>query len=215
MTTRREFIAAGSFLTLAPDLAQAATPQPKSEPPELTFDFDQTRFNAILSKEAKHKQCFGIKTLAYGSALEGMANSIRAYDEFLKEGPGAIQLVGVLYHGPAIAFAMNDTIWDQYLAPLAKHAPPAISADMAEIQPGHGNPYKKQVADLVSKGASFFVCHNAIVGFSDFAAKALKTTAAGIHGAIMAGILPGALVVPAGVMAINAAQEAKFTYIAS
>jgi intracellular sulfur oxidation DsrE/DsrF family protein len=31
----------------------------------------------------------------------------------------------------------------------------------------------------------------------------------------MAGILPGALVVPAGVMAINAAQEAKFTYIAS
>jgi hypothetical protein len=30
----------------------------------------------------------------------------------------------------------------------------------------------------------------------------------------MAGIVPGALVVPAGVMAINACQEAKFTYIA-
>jgi intracellular sulfur oxidation DsrE/DsrF family protein len=31
----------------------------------------------------------------------------------------------------------------------------------------------------------------------------------------MAGIVPGALVVPAGVMAINACQEAKFTYIQS
>jgi hypothetical protein len=46
-------------------------------------------------------------------------------------------------------------------------------------------------------------------------ADALKQPHEKVHAAILAGILPGALVVPAGVMAINACQEAKFTYIQS
>jgi intracellular sulfur oxidation DsrE/DsrF family protein len=210
MSTRKDFLAAGSLFALTPALAKAATP-----PPELTFQFDQTRFNEILGKDAKHKQCFGVRMLERGGALEGMGNSIQAYDDFLKEGPGAIQVVGVLYHGPSIAFAMNDTIWNEYLVAAAKQAPPFIREDMAGVKAGRGNPYKKQVADLVGKGASFFVCHNAIVGFSQFAASALNTTTAKVHDAILAGILPGGLVVPAGVMAVNACQEAKFTYIAA
>jgi hypothetical protein len=36
-----------------------------------------------------------------------------------------------------------------------------------------------------------------------------------VHRRLMSSIVPSALVVPAGVMAINACQEAKFTYIQS
>jgi intracellular sulfur oxidation DsrE/DsrF family protein len=217
MSTRKDFMAAGSLFALTPELARAATPapKPKSEPPELTFDFDQTRFNDILSKTAKHKQCFGIMKLNDGGPLEGMNNSINAYVGFLKEGSGAIQTVGVLYHGASIGFAMNDAIWNEYLIPGLSQAPPVIRQDVGTIKRGHGNPFKDDVRELVSKGASFFVCHNAIAGFSELVAGALKADPGKVHAAIMAGILPGALVVPAGVMAINACQEAKFTYIAT
>jgi intracellular sulfur oxidation DsrE/DsrF family protein len=215
MTTRKEFLATGSLLAVTTPIAQAATPSPKSTPPPLTFQFDQARFNDILNKTAKHKQCFGIVKINEGSGLDGMMNSITAYDDFLKEGPGAMQAVGVLYHGAAIAFAMSDAIWNQYLIPAVPHLFASIRQDIGSPKPGAGNPYKDRVQGLVARGASFFVCHNAIAGVSGFLADSLKTSPQKVHAAIMAGIVPGALVVPAGVMAVNACQEAKFTYIAT
>lgn len=217
MSTRKDFLAAGSLYALTPALADASpTPKPKTAaPPELTFSFDQERFNAILAKNARHKQCFGVTKIADGAALEGMNNSMNAYADYLKEGAGALQAVAVLYHGPSIALAMSDAIWNEYLIPGLSAAPAFIRADIGSAKRGQGNPYKGQVAELVGKGASFFVCHNAIAGVSDLTASALKTSAQKVHAAILAGILPGGLVVPAGVMAINACQEAKFTYISA
>jgi intracellular sulfur oxidation DsrE/DsrF family protein len=210
MSTRKDFLAAGSLFALTPALAGAAPP-----PPELTFQFDETRFSEILNKSAKHKQCFGITKINGGAPLEGMMNSIKAYEDFLKEGPGALQAVGVLYHGASIGFAMSDAIWNEYLIPAVAHMPPPLRQDVGNPKAGTGNAYKNDVRDLIARGASFFVCHNAIAGVSDFVASALKTSPQKVHAAIMAGILPGALVVPAGVMAVNACQEAKFTYIAT
>ena len=218
MSTRKHFLAAGSLFALTPAVAQAAAPTAKPKAtaePQLTFQFDQTRFNEILSKSAKHKQCFGITKLNDGAPLEGMMNSIEAYNDFLKEGPDALQAAGVLYHGAAVAFAMNDAVWNEYLIPAAQHMPAVLRQDFGSLKPGRGNTYKDQVRELVAKGASFFVCHNAIVGVSGFVASTLKTSPQKVHAAIMAAILPGALVVPAGVMAINACQEAKFTYISA
>ncbi len=215
MSTRKDFLTTVAAAAATP--AVTARPIPTTAPatPELTFQFDQTRFNEILAKNAKHKQCFGIMKLSGGAPLEGMDNSIRAYDDFLKEGPGSMQAVAVLYHGPSVGFAMDDDIWNDYLIPGLSHAPAHIREDVGTIKRGRGNPFKSEVRDLVNKGSSFFVCHNAIAGFSELLAGALKTDVRKTHAALMAGILPGAMVVPAGVMAINACQEAKFTYIAT
>lgn len=212
MSTRKDFLAAGSLFAIAPSAGNK--PAPKPTPPNLTFQFDQKRFNDILAKDAKHKQCFGITTVEEGAGLEGMGNSIRAYEDFLKEGPGAMQAVGVLYHAGA-AFGFNDAIWNEYLIPSLAIAPAFIRQDIGHVKPGQGNAYKKQVAELVGKGAAFFVCHNAIAGISEMAASAVKISPENVHTAILAGLLPGTLVVPAGVMAVNACQEAKFTYIAA
>jgi intracellular sulfur oxidation DsrE/DsrF family protein len=225
MSTRRDFISATSLLALAP-VSVNASPASKTNSPEpnLTFNFDEDQFNRILAKPAKHKQCFGVTKLEDGGPLDGMNNTIEAYEQYLKEPPESVQVVAVLYHGAAIAFALSDAVWNEFIAPAISQAPESVKKDMADIKLGHGNPYLRStgndpdevtVQSLLKKGASFFVCHNAIVGFSYGAAKAKNIGVETAHAAILAGIIPGALAVPAGVMAINACQEARFTYIQS
>jgi len=220
LNTRKEFLVGSSLLAFTPAIAQAATATPPPKPKvqkesELRFDFDDTRFNEILAKPAKHKQCFGVTKVDDGVVLMSMANTINAYEQYLHEAPGSVHTLAVLYHGAAIALAMNDTVWNTVLLPAIKSGPEHIKTQFAGAKAGKGNPYAKDFAGMVARGSSFFVCHNAIAGFAGLAADALKKPVAHVHAEIMAGILPGALVVPAGVMAIDAAQEAKFTYIQS
>lgn len=226
MTTRTEFLATLASAAAVP----AAAASPKSAPPPVTahdarpaFHFDAARFNEILAKPARHRQVFGAKKVDGGTVLYAMNNSIDAYDVFLKEGPASMHAVAVLYHGAAIALAMNDAVWNAVLFPTLKKASESFRADFADAKPGKGNPYLRSatsstsdlsVQSLGKRGSHFFVCHNAIAGFAAMAAGALKEPAQKVHDAIMAGIVPNALVVPAGVMAINACQEAKFTYLA-
>lgn len=220
MTTRKGFLAVSSLLALAPQAARAATPRPAThgaapKPQDLTFTFDRERFDAILARPAKHKQCFGATKVDGGSVMEGMNNTIAAYREYMDEAPASVQTVAVLYHGAAIALAFDDAVWNEILFPSLKAAPQDIRAQFSDARPGKGNPYAKDLADMVGRGSSFFVCHNALAGFAGIAADALKAPVAKLHREMLAGVLAGALVVPAGVMAINACQEAHFTYIQS
>lgn len=215
MSTRKDFIAASSLFALAPAVAQAASPPPSPSAPSLRLNFDKARFNEMLARPALHRQCFGATKVDHGSVIDGMNNTRNAYVEYYGEMQASVHTAAVLYHGAAIALAMNNGVWNQILLPLVKGAPPKLRDEFAGAKPGKGNPYVKDVQNAVAQGSSFFVCHNAIAGFSHMAAEALKQPVEKIHAAILAGILPGALVVPAGVMAINACQEAKFTYIQS
>ena len=225
MTSRKDFLAS-TPLALAP-LLVAATPAPSAKPaaskgPE--FAFDRARFDEILGKTAQHKQCFGATKLSDGEVLNAMQNSIQAYETYLHEAPGSFQAVAVLYHGASIGLAMNDEIWNDFLTPFAKVAPAGARADLTAEKLGKGNPYLRSASSspddvsverLVQQGASFFVCHNAVAGLTGALAHTLKKPYAQVHDAVLGGIVPGALVVPAGVMAINACQEAHFTYIAA
>lgn len=215
MSTRKDFIAASSLFALAPAAAAAASPSPKpaAAPPELRFAFDRATFNAILAKPARHKQCFGATKIAIGNVIDGMDNTIEAYEQYLGEAPGSVHTVAVLYHGPAFAIGLNDKVWNDIIAPVLPGAPADLRDQFEGFKAGLGNPYASSVAQAVAKGSSFFLCHNAIVGMVYMAAKTLKQTPEKVHAAVMNGVLPGALVVPAGVMAVNACQEAKFTYI--
>lgn len=215
MNTRKDFLITSSVFALAPAIAAASPSTKPAKSDELRFDFDRSRFNEMLAKPAKHKQCFGATKIEDGSVMNGMSNTMNAYEQYLGEAPGSVHTAAVLYHGAAIALALNDAVWNDVLLPTVKNALPDLKDQFKDARPGKGNPYAKQFAGMVARGSSFFVCHNAIAGFAQMAGGALKRPAENVHAAIMAGILPGALVVPAGVMAINACQEAKFTYIQS
>ncbi len=172
-----------------------------------------------------HRQCFGATNIAGGDVLDAMLNSIRAYEDYLHDKPGSMHAAAVLYHGSSIALAMNDSIWNDYIASLAKSGPQSIRDQLKDETLGKGNLYlhaeksdpedDSSIEAMVGRGCSFFVCHNAIAGLTGAISHSLKKPYARVYTAIMNGIVPGALVVPAGVMAINACQEAHFTYIAS
>lgn len=215
MNTRKEFLLVSSLLAAAPAAAQAASPQPRRTPASPSFDFDQARFSEILNKPAQHKQCFGAVKIDFGNVINGMNNTMNAYEAYLGEAPGSVQTVAVLYHGSAVALALDDAVWNDLLFPSLGKASEDIRQQFAGEKPGKGNQYKRELSDTVARGASFFLCHNAIAGFAGIVAGILNQPVQKVHDTIVAGVLPGGLVVPAGVMAINAAQEAKFTYIQS
>lgn len=218
LTTRKDFLAIGSLLATAPQVVGPATPSSNTSvagDADLTFTFDRQVFERVLNKPAKHRQCFGAVRLDGGGIVTSMANSIMAYDDFLQEGLGAMYAVGVLYHSSAIALAMNDDVWDNILVPYLKHNLD-WQKEIPEAKAGGGNPYMKPiwVPGLIKyRGGAFFVCNNAITAFAYGAAEALSRPAQEVYTEILKGIVPGAVLVPSGVMAINACQEARFTYI--
>ena len=75
------------------------------------------------------------------------------------------------------------------------------------------------IEGLTKRGASFFVCNNALMGLATFLATSSPFGGGRGVDAILADLqahlAPGAILVPAGVAALNAAQEAKFTYVAA
>jgi intracellular sulfur oxidation DsrE/DsrF family protein len=226
MTSRKDFLLSSSLAAVVQVPSPSASPGGLRAPLPLRkrfrgdaipFDFNRAQFDAILAKPAKHKQCFGSKKIDGGSVIEGMTNTINAYDDYYNEPDGSAQTVAVLYHGFSIALALSNTVWNDILVPLAKNGPKELRDQLTDVKPGKGNPYlaKIWVPGIVARGASFFLCNNALSGIAGVAADVLKESATKVHSAMLAGIVPGAMAVPAGVMAINAAQEARFTYIAA
>lgn len=100
---------------------------------------------------------------------------------------------------------------------MRERMPPGLKA-------GSGNPYlhtarsrspeyDASIEALVLRRASFFICNNAVLGMANDIATALGKHPADVYKQLVASTVPGSLLVPAGVMAINACQEAHFTYI--
>lgn len=213
MSTRKTFLLATAVAAATPALALAG-PAP--------YTFDRAGFAARLAREAKHRQCFGVTKLAGGTALENMYNSIYAYEISLGEGNGALHAAAVLYHGTSIAMAFDHATWNALIWP---------SKLLTESDLGKGNwrathrdnPFygtagrdESSIQGLAKRhGASFFVCNNAVTGMASEIAGALKMQDETVYARLIGGVVPEAMVVPAGVMAINACQEAKFTYIQS
>jgi len=79
----------------------------------------------------------------------------------------------------------------------------------------NGEAVRSLIADLVSRGSHFFLCNNAFSGSVSGAASVLKRSPAETYRYMSGHFISNAMLVPAGVMALNATQEAHFTYVAS
>lgn len=68
---------------------------------------------------------------------------------------------------------------------------------------------------LMQRGASFFVCNKALTGLAVSIANlpSAQGSADELLSALQGHVLAGITIVPAGVAALNALQEAKFTYV--
>jgi intracellular sulfur oxidation DsrE/DsrF family protein len=186
----------------------------------------------ILASPRRHRQVFGISQVRDGTGLGQMRNSLNAYEYARREGPGTLHALAVLY-GTAVALALDDLVWREHRIADALR----LRADEVHREGAHdGNPFAHargntavtdpadpqsaaqdaSVAALARRGASFFVCLNALTGFAaalvagGFATESVDHVLA----ALRAHLVPGTVLVPAGVAAINDAQEAHYTYVA-
>jgi intracellular sulfur oxidation DsrE/DsrF family protein len=145
-----------------------------------------------------------------------MRNSIDGFAGGYGDGPGSLHSVAVCY-GFSIVSVLDDAMWTKYgfSAAMAAYAPPDI-VPKAPLT----NPYTAEVAKLVADGATFFVCNNALNGIAGyFGAKQLGVATVtpdqrkAVRDEFAAHMLPGTMIVPAGVVAITVAQENGFALI--
>jgi intracellular sulfur oxidation DsrE/DsrF family protein len=207
----------------AAEPAPAASAAPKPAGGAVPFHFDRDAFAAILAKPYPHRQLITATTYAEGSLVPHyLNNSMHAYADpaGFAAGPDALHCVAVLY-GPAIAMVLDDAAWQKY--PIGVLTSKDMEKPLSRTAPDlpRKNPHIAEVADLVAHGVSFFVCNNAFSGLAAYLGKnadgtdATREQVVAVHDDLASHFVAGASLVPAGVAAINAAQEARFTFLHS
>ena len=203
MTSRRLFLAAGA-VTAAVASVSAATAAPAAA---AVADFDRATFEARLRAPFRHRQAFASAQVADGAVLGFIFNSLNAYETGFGEGPNTLNAAAILYHN-AVALGVDDLAWQNYqIADVIRRAGDRLTSTSP------GNPFVRgprgwSFGELQSRNTSFFVCQNAL---TDLAQRCGTT-----YDTLRARLLPGMMLVPAGVAAVNAIQEEHFTlFVAS
>ncbi len=119
----------------------------------------------------------------------------------------------------AIAMALGDDVWAKYkLGEQFNVNDPATKAPMlrnpfAHVRPGEMQPFPDAAAEkLLARGVKIGVCNVALTLRSARAAQQLGVAKEEAKREWVAGLLPGATVVPSGVLAVSRAQEHSCTY---
>jgi hypothetical protein len=215
MTTRKTFLAAGAAL--------ATIGVPLKAPTKDTL----AAFDDAVRTNAPHKHIFAATMFAEGDVISAMRNTLNAYQE-LGTPMSDIFPVAVLYHGPVVAIALDDAMWNKYVVAGAKKLPPKSDARAdfdsiydASSERTDGNPclhqhapHDRSVESLVGDvNARFLVCNNALRGYSSQLATVLAQPPNEIYADLTGHLVKNTTIVPAGVWAIHALQELHFTLL--
>lgn len=195
MPSRLGFLAAGATIAAATGVAWPA--------PARAADFDLTAFQAIARAPFPHRQAFASPLVAGGAVLGFMVNSLNAYEHGFEQTPGTLHAAAVFY-STGVALALDDEAWNAYRIADAVRA----AGDRVDAVTGGGNPFVRgpqgwTFGELRARRASFFACNNALTSLARRLGAAPDD--------LRAHVLPGMMIVPAGVAAINALQEERFT----
>jgi len=195
MNSRRTFLAAGALAAAATGVSFRAA--------AASTGFDRSAFEARARAPFRHRQAFATPQVADGAVLGFMFNSLNAYESDFGEGPGTLHPAAVLYHN-GVALALDDAAWRSFgIADVIRRSGDHVTATAADGNPFLRAPQGKTIGELGRRGASFFVCHNALVDLAERSATTLDV--------LQSHLLPGMMMVPAGVAAVNALQEEHFT----
>jgi intracellular sulfur oxidation DsrE/DsrF family protein len=181
-------------------------------------EFDGAAINKILTLSNDNKQVFQsveLATIAPGvaSLYIHMQNSLNAYQFSYNMGANGLAVLAVLI-GPSIALALNDAMWKKYKIGAALKADPtntyysaSSNLDLAASPDDPNGIYQDWSAQaLLKRGASFMVCHNATTAFAAMLGQGVGIAPQVALNDFVSNMLPGFLMVPAGVAAVQAAQ---------
>jgi|GEM_PF-818465 intracellular sulfur oxidation DsrE/DsrF family protein len=202
--TREAFLAGTAVLAAAPAMAQGVSKIPAIE--------------SVLHKPARHKQVIAAVKLDHGAPLRHAMNGLNAFEYAFGQGPGALH-VAVVFYGSSLLIAANDAMWEKY------HLFDILDASndgLPDLIHTPQNPWLRPMAHadddfsiqtLSRRGVTFIVCNNALHAMSRFIAAKQSLSDGQVYADLSHNLVPGAIIVPAGVAAIVLAQEAGFTFL--
>ena len=169
---------------------------------------------------AKHRAVLDTAAHRNGKPLTQAKNFLDAWRDAFKVPDRGVNLV-IGAHGEAIPFVLDDALWaryrigEQYDVTDAGTKGPATRNVFAARHAALGGlvTEEQSVEALQQRGVRFLICMNTIAGATRKLSAAGLGTPEEIRPAIMAGLLPGVVVVPAMVVALTQLQERGVAYI--
>ena len=167
---------------------------------------------------APHRQLFDAPAPEGGVPLVHVMNYYDTYNRAF--GVKDADVDGVLtFYGATTFHGVNDAMWAKYRIGEFLQA-----TDGATGQPALANPWRAapvilggaipaaSIESLQKRGATFILCNNALTIFSGMLAQARGLDPKVVYEDLKANVLPGVVVVPAMVIAIEQAQAAGLSY---
>ena len=219
---RRDFLAglaaAGAgVLTPAAALASTLDPRVRVPPDEKWLD----------GLTGKYKQVFDMPNPTGGLGLIHIRNYLKAWKDTHNLEHPQINAVGTLYF-MTVPLGLTDPMWAKYKLGEAIKETDEKSGAFAtrnifqKADAGDATMSIKGIADwpadtsmeaLQQKGTLFIMCNNALNFWAGNVAKATNQTQEAVRAEFLAHIVPGVVIVPAMVMAINQAQARGCSYM--
>jgi intracellular sulfur oxidation DsrE/DsrF family protein len=229
--SRRTFVAsavAGAAIVTCSSIALGQVPRNGDAQAvgRIPFSFDRAAFHALLEQPYPHRQIAA--PASYAAATVAIAHFKNAREAFsdpdgFAAGPDTLHCVAVLYMGSSMLMAFNDAMYAKYpLGAMAdEETRPADRTYRDYWSRLQQNPMGATLRPLLGAGVSLLACNNALVSLSIQIAKRIapvgtdiaRERVVEIHHDLAANFLPGTMLVPAGVGAMIAAQEALFTFL--
>ena len=217
----------------APKGGAAEVKPPMSPPPSAVHfpvlragQYDDKKMWAALKVKKPHK--FVFESVSPHLIIPGLAslyihvqNALNAGEFSFGWGKGKVASAAVLL-GPSVVLALNDAMWAKYPfgaafglkdaagKPETKNVYyPAQTSMSFEGDPGAGgNVYQDWSAEAcIKRGTAFMVCHNALTAFGGMMAMQMNADPTATVAEWKANLMPGFMIVPAGVGALHAAME--------
>lgn len=169
----------------------------------------------------KHRLVFDTTTPeGFGQAIAFASNFIRVNQSDYNLANNELAVI-IVARSRSTPFAYNDAIWAKYGAPMSsraeftdpktKQAPRANlyrSGDYGTQLPNRGT----TLDSLLKQGVQLAVCSVATRGFATAIAQATGGNTDSINSELVANIVDNSRMVPAGIVAVNRAQERGYSF---
>ena len=171
----------------------------------------------LQALKGKHKAVFDGAELNGGFPLMFAATYLNTMTEHYKLGAGDISAMVIARHF-GVGLALNDAVWKKYgLGKLWNVTDPATKAPATrnifyKSKPGDMMNIDASADKLMAKGVVIGACGLAIKVISGMTAAGAGVTADVALKEWTAGVIPGAHILPSGVLGVAMAQEAGCIY---
>jgi intracellular sulfur oxidation DsrE/DsrF family protein len=223
MVARRSFLsrlslamtAVGASLGASAVTAQTPAPAPRWQPGRHAQD------DWLDQLPGQHRFVFDTTQFeGFGGAMLYANNFFLANQNGYGLGNTELAVVLVMRHNSTV-FAFNDAIWSKYGAPMAERGnlkdpvtkqAPKVNIFNAAALVGQLPSQGTTLDSLLKRGVHLAVCQMATRRVAGGIAQATKGSADAIYNELTANLVANSHMVPAGIVAVNRAQERGYSF---